>query len=161
MLKLKKLFLLIFIFGLEISCSYDGQIVRHEFVNGWKNSEVVELNFSNNTDNPNNDLFFVLRHEKSYKFSNIFLISSLKLNGKENVIDTIEYTLSQPSGKWNGETKISTVEHILKYKNNVRLIKDSLNTLTVRNSMRRNSEISPIENLESVLDIGLLIQPVN
>ena len=96
MLKLKKLFLLIFILVLEISCSYDGQIVRHEFANGWKNSEVVELNFSNNTDNPNNDLFFVLRHEKSYKFSNIFLISNLKLNGKENVIDTIEYTLSQP-----------------------------------------------------------------
>ena len=89
------------------------------------------------------------------------MISNLKLNGKENVIDTIEYTLSQPNGKWNGETKISTVEHILKYKNNVRLIKDSLNTLTVRNSMRRNSEISPIENLESILDIGLLIQPVN
>ena len=55
---------------------------------------------------------------------------------------------------------ISTVEHILKYKNN-KTNKDSLNTLTVRNSMRRNSEISPIENLESVLDIGLLIQPVN
>ena len=157
----KKLFLLIFVFGLEISCSYDGQIFRYEFVDGWKNSEIVELNFSNTDEKMNNDLFFVLRHEKSYKFSNIFLISNLKLNGQKNIIDTIEYTLSQPNGKWNGETKISTVEHILKYKKSVRLLKDSLNTLTVRNSMRRNNEISPIENLENIFDIGLLVKPVN
>lgn len=152
---------MIFVFGLEISCSYDGQIFRYEFVDGWKNSEIVELNFSNTDEKMNNDLFFVLRHEKSYKFSNIFLISNLKLNGQKNIIDTIEYTLSQPNGKWNGETKISTVEHILKYKKSVRLLKDSLNTLTVRNSMRRNNEISPIENLENILDIGLLVKPVN
>jgi len=152
---------LIFIFGLEISCSYDGQIFRYEFIDGWKNSEIIELNFSNTDESLNNDLFFVLRHEKSYKFSNIFLISNLKLNGQKNIIDTIEYTLSQPNGKWNGKTKISTVEHILKYKKSVRLYKDSLNTLTVRNSMRRNNEISPIENLENILDIGLLIKPVN
>ena len=157
----KKKFLLIFVFGLEISCSFNGQIFRYEFIDGWKNSEIVELNFLNKEESQNKDLFFVLRHDKSYEFSNIFLISNLKLNGQKNIIDTIEYTLSQPNGKWNGETKISTVEHILKYKKNVVLFKDSLNTLTVRNSMRRNNEISPIENLENILDIGLLIKPVN
>ena len=157
----KKIFLLIFLFGLEISCSFDGQIFRYEFVDGWKNSEIVELSFLNTDESQNKDLFFVLRHDKSYEFSNIFLISNLKLNGQKNIIDTIEYTLSQPNGKWNGETKISTVEHILKYKKNVVLFKDSLNTLTVRNSMRRNNEISPIESLENILDIGLLVKPVN
>ena len=157
----KKIFLLIFIFGLEISCSFDGQIFRYEFVDGWKNSEIVELNFLNTEESQNKDLFFVLRHDKSYEFSNIFLISNLKLNGQKNIIDTIEYTLSQPNGKWNGETKISTVEHILKYKKNVVLFKDSLNTLTVRNSMRRNNEISPIESLENILDIGLLVKSIN
>lgn len=157
----KKIFLLIFVFGLEISCSFDGQIFRYEFVDGWKNSEIVELNFLNTEESQNKDLFFVLRHDKSYEFSNIFLISNLKLNGQKNIIDTIEYTLSQPNGKWNGETKISTVEHILKYKKNVVLFKDSLNTLTVRNSMRRNNEISPIESLEKILDIGLLVKSIN
>ena len=152
---------MIFLFGLEISCSFDGQIFRYEFVDGWKNSEIVELSFLNTDESQNKDLFFVLRHDKSYEFSNIFLISNLKLNGQKNIIDTIEYTLSQPNGKWNGETKISTVEHILKYKKNVVLFKDSLNTLTVRNSMRRNNEISPIESLENILDIGLLVKPVN
>ena len=152
---------MIFVFGLEISCSYEGQVFRYEFIDGWKNSEIVELNFLNTDNSQNKDLFFVLRHDKSYEFSNIFLISNLKLNGQKNIIDTIEYTLSQPNGKWNGETKISTVEHILKYKKNVVLFKDSLNTLTVRNSMRRNNEISPIESLENILDIGLLVKPVN
>ena len=157
----KKKFLLIFVFGLEISCSFNGQIFRYEFIDGWKNSEIVELNFLNKEESQNKDLFFVLRHDKSYEFSNIFLISNLKLNGQKNIIDTIEYTLSQPNGKWNGETKISTVEHILKYKKNVVLFKDSLNTLTVRNSMRRNNEISPIESLENILDIGLLVKSTN
>ena len=160
-MNLKKLFLLIFVFGLEISCSYEGQVFRYEFIDGWKNSEIVELNFLNKDNSQNKDLFFVLRHDKSYEFSNIFLISNLKLNGRKNIVDTIEYTLSKPNGKWNGEAKISTVEHILKYKENVVLFKDSLNSLIVRNSMRRNNEISPIENLENILDIGLLVKPVN
>ena len=50
------------------------------------------------------------------------------------------------------------MEHTLNYKKNLKLIKYSAYTITVRNSMRLNNEISPIRNLENVLDLGLLIQ---
>ena len=52
------------------------------------------------------------------------------------------------------------MEHTLNFKKNLKLIKDSAYTITVRNSMRLNNEISPIRNLENVLDLGLLIQSV-
>ena len=158
-MKQKIIFFFIFISLLEVGCSFNGQVLRHEFDGGWKNSEIVELHFTQNESVLSNDLFFVLRHEKSYSFSNIFLISNLKLNGQKPVIDTTEFILSEPNGKWKGESRISNVEHILEFKKNIVLNKDSLNTLTIRNSMRLNNQISPIENLKNILDIGLLIKP--
>ena len=158
-MKQKTIFFFIFISLFEVGCSFKGQVLRHEFADGWKNSEIVELQFIQNESVLSNDLFFVLRHEKSYSFSNIFLISNLKLNGQKPIIDTTEFILSEPDGKWKGESRISNVEHILEFKKNVILNKDSLNTLTIRNSMRLNNQISPVENLKNILDIGLLIKP--
>tara|TARA_B100000575_G_scaffold93308_1_gene74306 strand:- start:1929 stop:2054 length:126 start_codon:yes stop_codon:yes gene_type:complete len=37
---------------------------------------------------------------------------------------------------------------------------DGFNYLSLRNAMRLNNTISPIQNLENVIDLGLLIEPV-
>ena len=68
--------------------------------------------------------------------------------------------MSEKNGKWLGSKRLSIVEHTLPFKENLKLIKDSIYTVTVRNSMRLNNEISPIQNLEKVLDLGLLMESV-
>ena len=74
--------------------------------------------------------------------------------------NTIGYLdFGEPNGKWLGEKRLSLVEHKLLFKKNIDLIKDSINYLSIRNSMRLNNVISPIENLENILDLGLLIEP--
>ena len=102
----------------------------------------------------------ILRHNKNYQFSNIFLITEFQFEKDSIKTDTLEYRLSANSGKWLGEQKLSIVEHKLPFKMNLELQKDSLYTLQIRNSMRLNNEISPIQNLENVLDLGLLMEIV-
>ncbi len=142
------------------SCSYPNSIKPYEFSNGWGTNEVVDFNFKGPQNSSNQDLLFILRHNKNYAFSNIFLIADIKFENDSIKTDTLEYVLSEKNGKWLGEKKLSIVEHTLIYKKNLKLIKDSSYTVTVRNSMRLNNEIGPIQNLENILDLGLSIQSV-
>ncbi len=66
--------------------------------------------------------------------------------------------MNQVENGWEKKS-LSLVEHKLLFKSNLDLIKDSINYLSIRNSMRLNNVISPIENLENILDLGLLIEP--
>ena len=54
--------------------------------------------------------------------------------------------------------KISVVEHKLPYKTDFVLKKGETFKLKVRTSMRLNNEIKEIENLDGVLNFGLLIE---
>ena len=154
------LFLFSFVYLLTGSCSSSNLINPHQFSNGWKNEEVVQFDINVKEDTKNHDLFFILRHDKNYAFSNIFLIAEIRFENDSISTDTLEYTLSEKNGKWLGSKRLSIVEHTLPFKENLKLIKDSTYIVTVRNSMRLNNEISPIQNLEKVLDLGLLIESV-
>ncbi len=149
-------FVLIFLF--IVSCTHSNLQKPYEFSNGWKNGEVVKFDFKVSDSKTNQDLFLILRHNKNYQFSNIFLITEFQFEKDSIKTDTLEYRLSANSGKWLGEQKLSIVEHKLPFKMNLELQKDSLYTLQIRNSMRLNNEISPIQNLENVLDLGLLME---
>lgn len=142
------------------SCSNPNSIKTYEFSNGWKTNEVVDFNFKGPQNLSNQDVFLILRHNKNYAFSNIFLITDIKFENDSIKTDTLEYVLSERNGKWLGETKLSIVEHKLIYKKNLKLVKDSSYTVTVKNSMRFYNEIAPIQNLENILDLGLVIQSV-
>lgn len=154
------LFLFSFVYLLTGSCSSSNLINPHQFSNGWKNEEVVQFDINVKNDTKNHDLFFKLRHDKNYAFSNIFLITEIRFENDSISTDTLEYALSEKNGKWLGSKRLSIVEHTLPFKENLKLIKDSTYIVTVRNSMRLNNEISPIQNLEKVLDLGLLIESV-
>ena len=98
-------------------------------------------------------------------YPNIKTSDSVQLQNSTQVedsikTDTLEYVLSEKNGKWLGERKLSIVEHTLIFKKNLKLVKDSSYTVTVRNSMRLYNEIAPIQNLENILDLGLVIQSV-
>ena len=151
----------VLMFFLFESCSNSNLIKPYEFSNGWKNNEIAKFDFKVKDSESRHNLFLILRHNKNYAFSNIFMVTQLYLGDDLKHSDTLEYKLSSTSGKWLGNKKLSVVEHVLPFKENFELLKDSLYTLSVRNSMRLINEISPIQNLENVLDLGMLIERAN
>ena len=122
---MKNLNLLYFVlmFFLVESCSNSSSIKVHEFTSGWKNSEAVGFDFEVVHDLKKHDLKIFLRHGKNYEFSNIFMITELSYNN-EIVTDTLEFILSEKSGKWLGDKKLSVVEHFLPFKKNLKLKKE-------------------------------------
>ena len=140
------------------SCETNKYLQFHNFDSGWGNSQVMEFNFQGEKKNDKKNIDFILRHNNNYPFANIFLISELVTSNKKIQIDTLEFKLADSSGKWLGITKISLVEHKLPYKTNFILKEGETFKLKVRTSMRLNNEINEIENLDGVLNFGLLIE---
>jgi len=151
-------FLIIFLAITFNSCETDKYLQFHDFDSGWGNSQLIEFNFQAEKQNDIKNIDFILRHNNNYPFANIFLISELITSNKKIQIDTLEFKLADSSGKWLGTTKISLVEHKLPYKTNFVLNEGETFKLNVRTSMRLNNEINEIENLDGVLNLGLLIE---
>ncbi len=151
-------FLIIFLATVVGSCETTDFIQFHDFESGWGNSEIVEFNFGGKKQKSIKNIDFVLRHNSDYSFANIFLISELYLSNNKIQIDTLEFKLADPNGKWLGDKKISVVEHKLPFKTDFILNDGETFKLKVRTSMRLNNEINEIENLDGVLNFGLLIE---
>jgi gliding motility-associated lipoprotein GldH len=146
------------LFLLNESCNNSNLIKPYEFSGGWKANEVVEFSFDVSESSSDYNAFLILRHNKNYAFSNIFLITNIVFENQYSKTDTLEYILSKKNGEWLGEKKLSIVEHKLLFKKNLNLIKDSIYKISIRNSMRLNNEVNPITNLNNVIDLGLLIE---
>jgi gliding motility-associated lipoprotein GldH len=146
----------VFLFMAVLSaCNNPSYLEFKNFKNGWDKSKKLEFNIINDNINTPKDIFFVLRHNQDYPFSNIFLISELSFENKEIILDTFEFQLANPKGDWLGEKKISVVEHMLPYKSNF-ILKDT-NKLKIRTSMRLNDSPEEIENLPGIVNFGILI----
>lgn len=155
-MKIKKsLFFLLFIICLG-SCSAPYHLEFTEFSQGWKNTEPAEFNFKGDLTSKNMSL--ILRHNNDYDYANIFLITELSSTYSLTQTDTLQFLLSNPTGQWLGDKKLTLIEHKLPYKQSVILVKDSLYSLKVRTSMRLNDHIKPIANLEGIIGLGLLIE---
>jgi gliding motility-associated lipoprotein GldH len=151
---LNRTFVFLFI-SVLFACNNPSYLEFKNFKNGWDKSKKLEFNIINDNINTPKDIFFVLRHNQDYPFSNIFLISELSFENKEIILDTFEFQLANPKGDWLGEKKISVVEHMLPYKSNF-ILKDT-NKLKIRTSMRLNDSSEEIENLPGIVNFGILI----
>ena len=147
------LFILVFSFS---SCNSADFLKFHDFDNGWASNEVLTFDFPKTNSQELKDIYFILRHNNSYSYSNIFLITELSHPTNEILVDTFEFKLALANGEWLGDKKISMIEHKLLFKNKLLLDKNNY-TLKVRTSMRSNNSSEKIEKLDGVINFGILI----
>ena len=138
------------------SCSNSEFLKFYDFDNGWGKNEVLTFNFPKKIESKAKDVFFVLRHNNNYPYSNIFLITELKDPANQVLIDTFEFKLAQANGEWLGDKKISVIEHKLLFKESLELDENDF-SLKVRTSMRSNNQSNEIEKLDGVINFGILI----
>ena len=108
----------ILIFCILTSC-VDSNVIRFdkEILNGWDLEESIKFEISDTIDFSSN-VFFYLRNNNDYPFSNIFLIASLKSNQKVYETDTLEYMMADNKGKWLGKGYSDIKESKLLWKRN-------------------------------------------
>ena len=150
------------LFSLVIfSCDSNVEFLKYNSVNGvWHKDSLQEFSFELNETNEYNT-FVNLRINEEYKFSNIFLITTLKDSLKILSKDTLQFKLADKSGRFIGKKRINLVDNKLLHKKQLKLEGDKKYFLSIEHAMRVINKVGGLENLEGVIDIGYKIEKTN
>ena len=148
-------YLLVFFGVILFSCSKTRYENYYSFNNkGWNTDTIISFKYTIVDTVNKYDMRLKIRHTVNYEFQNLFLF----LDGANK--DTIEINLANKMGKWigSGISDIREVEYVFDKKRE--FDKKGDYELKVEQAMRYGS-LDKIENLEHILDVGLIISDNN
>jgi gliding motility-associated lipoprotein GldH len=160
-LKNKSLFLLLALI-LTISCNDISEFNNYKTVadSSWKSGKKISFFFQiKDTILPKN-LFINIRSNKEYGFSNLYLITAFKFPDNSLVIDTLQYEMTDASGKFLGNGFSEIKENKLFYKERKVFPVSGNYSIEIRHAMRKNGAINAIENLNGIQDVGFSIEKI-
>ncbi len=124
----------------------------------WSLEQILNFDFENTDTISDVNLILNIRHSNIYPFSNLWVfINTLSPSGEKQV-DTLETTLSQKDGKWLGDGLGSVWDLQVPFKS-VRLNESGTYSFEIEQAMRHGN-LSKIESLPGVMEIGLRIENV-
>ena len=117
---------------------------------GWTKEKAYTFVLPDTITEPKSDLQICIRHDNYYRYRNVRLTVDYVKNGKVAESDTINFTLSDKYGNWNGSG----------------LGKLFQSTATIRQNIRPNefSEVIVWHNMRcdtvtNITDLGLILTP--
>lgn len=153
---MRKFFILLILLA---ACA--GELVFSEFQaiddRGWSMNEVKEFRFTAADSLQAHNIFILVRNDDTFPFSNLFLITEMTFPGGIQLKDTLEYTMADPSGKWLGTGMGGIKENKLWYKENVVFPSPGVYTIRIAHAMRQNGEVTGIDRLTGITDVGIEI----
>ncbi|WKK65880.1 gliding motility lipoprotein GldH [Lutimonas zeaxanthinifaciens] len=146
-----------------VSCTKD--MVYNQYVpieNGaWHKDSIINFKVSPSDTISKNNLYVTLRNNKDYEFSNLFLIVGIKFPNNYQIVDTLEYEMTTPDGRFLGNGMTDIKENKLEYKTNVTFSMSGDYNVTVQQAMRRTRDIDGLIHLNGITDVGLQIEKLN
>lgn len=117
----------------------------------WKSTDTKK--FTVPVKNPDQEftMYFILRNNSEYEYSNIYVFTELKSPKGERVVDTLEYQLAYPTGEWMGFGMGDIKQNTLVYKEKIALKDTGVYEINVAQAMREN-------DLIGIEDISLMIE---
>ncbi|WP_042277070.1 gliding motility lipoprotein GldH [Nonlabens tegetincola] len=104
------------------------------------------------------DLFINLRNNHEYAFSNLYLISEIKFPQGRTFVDTLEFDMTDNYGRYLGRERGDLYENKLWLREGIRFRESGTYHLTLRHVMRKTGEITPVQNLNGIVDLGYSIE---
>ncbi|MFV0290288.1 MAG: gliding motility lipoprotein GldH [Mangrovibacterium sp.] len=77
-----------------------------------------------------------IRNKNDYAFSNLWLFVNIESPSGEQLIDTVEFTLASPSGKWLGTGLGDLFDNKFSYKQNIAFPDSGLYRIHIQQGMR-------------------------
>lgn len=124
----------------------------------WPRDKAVVFQFSGMDTLETFNLFLNIRHDNTFPYSNIFLITELNFPDGETIKDTLEYEMALPDGQWLGKGNGSIKENKLWFKENVVFPSSGVYTLEISHAMRHLGNVEGLENVKGITDIGFQIE---
>ncbi len=147
---------------LFISCDQNRVFDNYHTVQniGWNTDSIQQFSLPVMDSLKNYNLYFNIRNSNKYPFSNLFVIASIDYpNGKKQV-DTLEYEMALPTGKWLGTGGASVKENKLWYKNNFQFKEKGTYKVSIAQAMRANGSAEGVTYLKGITDVGLRVETV-
>ena len=146
-----------------VSCDSNGVLDEYKKIpdNEWNLKEAVHFNFSISDTISKNNLYINIRNNNEYSFSNLYLISHLYFPNGNKIVDTLQYEMTDNSGRFLGDGFAEIKNSKLFYKENVQFPVSGEYSLDIYQAMRENNQINGIENLQGITDVGFRIEKTN
>lgn len=159
MINLRSLIFILSVLVIFASCDdtqvYDQYITVSET---WEKDEKVSFELPELEPEKKYNLFINVRNTNDYRYSNLFLITDMKFPNGKVITDTLEYQMAAPDGKWLGTGFSDMKENKLWYKENINFTEEGVYTVTLQHAMRKNGEVSGINSLEGITEVGFRIE---
>lgn len=126
----------------------------------WHKDSIINFTINSIDTISKNNIYINLRNNKDYEFSNLFLIVGIKFPNNYQIVDTLEYEMTSPKGRFLG-TGISDIkENKLEYKTHVTFSLKGAYNISVQQAMRKTRNIEGITNLNGISDVGIQIEKI-
>jgi gliding motility-associated lipoprotein GldH len=143
-----------------VSCNDKIEFTKYKSLpsSSWEANKNISFNFEvKDTILPKN-LFINIRNNKEYSYSNLYVITELNFPNGTKVIDTLQYEMSDKTGKFLGKGFTDIKENKLFYKEKKVFPQSGKYLFSIRHAMRKNGEVNSIPFLEGVQDVGFSIE---
>jgi len=150
------------IIWLLYSCQSDVVYTKYQTIDKaeWTPNQVVIFEIEMQDSLQAYDVFINLRNNKEYGFSNLFLITQMTFPNQTSVVDTLEYEMTDANGRFLGTGFSDTKENKLFYKENVRFHQSGMYLFQVKHAMRKRNEVSGLDPLKGITDVGISIEKI-
>lgn len=157
---------IIFLFTVIISISScTKNVVFDQFQNienaEWHKDSIISFTINSIDTISKNNIYINLRNNKDYEFSNLFLIVGIKFPNNYQIVDTLEYEMTSPEGRFLGTGITDIKENKLEYKTSVNFPVKGVYIINIQQAMRKTRNVDGLEHLDGITDVGLQIEKVN
>lgn len=124
----------------------------------WNSENKIEFVVNNVDTISKKNVFINIRNNKNYEFSSLFLIAKIEFPNGFNVIDTLEYEMTDSAGNWLGTGFTELKENKLFYKQNVLFSEIGDYKFKIQHATRSINDIEGKNPLMGITDVGLSIE---
>jgi gliding motility-associated lipoprotein GldH len=151
-----RLFSLICIILLFWSCDPNKVTDEYHTIHNakWSADSAEVFTFSILRKTQNHNIYFNIRNDQSYEFSNLWLFVTIQPPYGVSLTDTVQVLLAEPSGKWKGKGFSGLYDNRLLYRKEVFFPEPGKYSILLRHGMRPSL-------LKGITDIGIRIEKVN
>ena len=159
------LFKITFVFFISLlifSCAKNVQFDQYKNIENekWHKDSIINFVYFSKDTLSKNNININLRNNKNYEFSNLFLIVGIKFPNNYQIMDTLEYEMTTPEGRFLGTGFSDVKENKLEYKTHVVFPIKGEYKISVQQAMRKTKDIDGLLFLKGITDVGVTIEKI-
>lgn len=146
--------------GLLLGCNNGVEYSQYASLpDGWEAHNPVLFQVEVTDSLTPKDIFIMVRNTEQYPFSNLFLITKME-EPKSNkvIVDTLEYEMATPEGKWLGDGYSAIKESKLWYKEQFVFPTKGKYNLKIEQAMRKIGDNEGVTVLKGITEVGVRVE---